>query len=349
MNYMTRTLGLAMVLLLGFSAATAAGADTIATLSPPSPVPLPVANVTIPSIHSVKLQGGGTMSVLDQVKALEGLGGMPVMFVLTQGDATKDPQPWSLITSVHVRMFSVDAKANPDVADYLAGTHTLTQTAYALDNPPKEAGKKPVVVLWENERDGVLTQPVLEAIYKKLSIDLDPLTAPTLNELTWNNLILNSANHVSGASTRVIILAFRSNGTDPDVVTTTRLRILAGVEFIKSNKAPVVELNEDAHPEIAGKLFGPNPSTSAALIVFNLTDRRIEEVYDPNKLASLTETDFQTFAEKNGVPSFLNARTDVAETFIQIAASMHKQQQAANTVLPAGSLQDASLTLVKNP
>jgi hypothetical protein len=340
MNYMTRTVRLAVAILLGFSAAAHAQ-----PLNQPSPIPLPVANVTVPLLHAVQ-ENGGVTSVLDQVKKLEQPGSMPVLFVLTQGDTSKDPQPWSLITSIHVRMFTINAQANPEASDYLLGTHTLTQTAYAIDKPPTVAGQKSDVFVWENERDGVLTQAKLEFFYKQLKIDVDPLTSPSLNEASWNALLINAANNVPNAPTRVVILAFRSNGSDPDVVTTTRLRILAGVEFIKSIKAPITELDEDAHVAIASKLFGGAPPAGPALIVFNLTDRRIEETYDPSKLSSLTETDFQTFAEKNGVPSFLTNRTDVAEAFVRIADTLRKQQ-AANSITPSGGLIDAGPSLVK--
>jgi hypothetical protein len=84
------------------------------------------------------------------------------MFVITPQDASSNLQLWSLIASVHVRMFGINAEANPEVSDCLAGTHALTQTAYALDNPPKTTGQRPIVVLWENERDGVLTPPALD-------------------------------------------------------------------------------------------------------------------------------------------------------------------------------------------
>jgi hypothetical protein len=294
------------------------------------------------------MESGGSMSVLDQVKALEGTGGMPVMFIVTPRDASNDQMPWSLINSVHVRMFSINSQTAPDAADYLTHSHTLTQIAYALDIPPKVAGQKPVVVLWENERDGVLTQPTLEAIYKKVGIEVDPLTAPPLNETSWNNFLIKAANHVPNTPSRLVILAFHSNGSDPDVVSTTKLRILAGVEFIKSTMAPVTELDEDAHSAIAAKLVPSTVSNGPLLIVFNLVDRRVEGVYDPSKLTSLTEGGFQTFALQNGVPSFLNTRTDVAEAFIRVADQLRKQQQASNTTLtPAGGLQDASLTLVK--
>lgn len=312
-----------MAMLLAFSAGVA-GAD-----SAPSPIPLPEASVTVPSITPIRMAEGGSMSVLDQVKALEATGGMPVMFVVTPRDASNDQMPWSLVDSVHVRMFSINSQTAPDAADYLTHSHTLKQNAYALDVPPKVAGQQPVVVLWENERDGVLTQPTLEAIYRKVGIEVDPLTAPPLNETSWNNFLIKAANHAPNTPARLVILAFHSNGSDPDVVSTTRLRILTGVEFIKSTQAPVTELDEDAHSSIAAKLVPSTSSGRPLLIVFNLADRKVEGIYDPGKLSDLTEGGFQTFALQNGVPSFLNTRTDVAEAFIRVADQLRKQQAAA--------------------
>jgi hypothetical protein len=55
---MDRRLGLVTGVLLACSGAS--GAD----YNPPSPVPLPIAKVTIPSITPVKIQTGGFLSVL---------------------------------------------------------------------------------------------------------------------------------------------------------------------------------------------------------------------------------------------------------------------------------------------
>ena len=339
-------LGLATLMALGLSTA-AAGADTNSTNNPPSPIPLPIAKVTIPQIVRAKLDGGGSMSVLDQVKALEATGNMPVMFVITPRDAYNDLAPWSLIAAVHMRMFSFNGQAAPDASDYLTHSHTLTQTAYAIDIPPKVAGQKPVVVLWENERDGVLTQATLEAIYKKIGIEVDPLTAPPLNEAAWNDFVLQAAQHVPDTPTRLIVVTFHSNGSDPDLVSTTRLRILAGVEFLKSPKAPVVELDVDGHTDIASKLIPPTTFNGALLIAYNLVDRKVEAIYEPSKVSSIGEDGFQAFALRNGAPAFLNSRTDVAEAFVLISDKVRKQQQASNNAQPPGAHRDASTTPVK--
>jgi hypothetical protein len=294
-------------------------AETIANYNPPSPIPLPVVKVTVPAITTAKTQAGTTLSVLDQVKLLETPGNMPVMFVITPRNAYNDLFPWSLITSVHIRMFSFDGTVNPDASGYLTHSQGL---------PPKVAGQKPVAVVWEDERDGVLTQPVLEAIYKKIGIEIDPLTAPPLNEVAWNDYVSRAAQHVPGTPTRLIVLAFHSNGSDPDVVTTTRDRILTGVEAIKSPKAPVAELNIDQHPDIASKLIPPTTFNGALLIVYNLVDRKVEAIHDPSKMPSIVEDGFQAFALQNGVPPFLNDRTDVAEAFVFIADKLRKEGQA---------------------
>jgi hypothetical protein len=256
---------------------------------------------------------------------------MPVMFVIAPRDASDDPAPCSLITAVHVRMFSLNGKEAPDASDCLTHSRTLTQNAYALDIPPKVAGQKPVVVLWENERDGVLTQATLEAIYKKVGIEIDPLTAPSMNEVAFEGFQQKASQNVANVPTR-IVLAFHSNGSDPDVVSTTRLRILTGVEFIKSPKTPVMELDEDAHPALTLKLIPPT-SLNALLIIYNLVDRKVEAIYDPSKVPGITEDEFQAFAQQNGVPAFLNTRTDVAEAFVLIADKLRKEQQAPKAAI----------------
>ena len=321
-------LGLAL-LVVGLATATAGG-DADSNINPLSPIPLPIAKVTIPSITPVKIQSGGFVSALDQVKALEVPGSMPVLFLVAQRDASDDLVPWSLITPGHMRMFSINSQAAPDASDYLTHSHTLTQTAYAIDIPPKVAGQKPVVVLWENERDGVLTQATLEAIYKKIGIEVDPLTAPPLNEVAWNSYLLKAAQHLPDTPARLVVVAFHSNGFDQDLVSTTRLRILAGVEFIKSPKAPVADRDEAAHHEIAAKLIPPTTVSGVMLIVYNLVERKVEAIYNPSKLSGIVEDGFQAFALQNGAPAFLNTRTDVAEAFV----SDRRRAAEAATGLP---------------
>ncbi len=185
-------------------------------------------------------------------------------------------------------MFSFNGKEAPDASEYLTHSRILTQTAYALDIPPKVAGQKPVAVVWENERDGVLTQATLEAVYKKVGIEIDPLTAPPLNGVAWNDYVFRAAQHIPGTPARLLVLAFHSNGSDPDVVTTTRARILTGVESMKSPKAPVAELDVDGHPDIGSKLIPPTSFNGVLLIAYNLVDRKVEEIYDPSKMPSIT-------------------------------------------------------------
>lgn len=320
--------GLAVLILLGFSAA-AAGADANPTNNPPSPIPLPQAKVTIPPIVRLKLQAGGDLTVLDQVKKFEGVGGMPVMFVVTLNDASNDLAPWSLITPAHVRMFNINGTANPEVSDHLTHARNLKQAAYALEIPPKAVGQQPLVVVWENERDGALNQPTLEAIYRRVGIAVDPLTSPSLDAATFANF--RQAATRPDAPTKLIFLAFHSGGIDPDVVSATRLRILMGVEFIKSPKTPVMELDEDRNPALAAQLVPSTASVSPILVVYNLISQKVEAIYDPTKLPELTEDAFQAFATKNGATPFINSRTDVAEAFIVIVDRLRqKNQQGAN-------------------
>jgi hypothetical protein len=306
------TAGFALTLL---ATTSAIAADTSAAGDRnhlPSPLSLPVVTVTIPSLIPVKV-GDEMVSVMEQVRLLTRPHSLPVMFVVTPKEGSDDLMPWSLLNTINIRWLSVNASKYPEVAEYLTRQRSMSQNAYALVLPASVEGQQPTIILWRNEVDGELTQEKLEQIYAAKNLWPIPLTAPPLNPAAWNDLLTNADKKVPGAPTHLVILAWHE--TEPDVLSLMRERILAGVEFVKSPGAPVVELDEDAQPEITSKLLNKTAPATPMLIVFNLVERRVIAIYDPSKVSALTEPEFQAFALANGMPPFLNTRTDVSEAF----------------------------------
>ena len=161
---------------------------------------------------------------------------------------------------------------------------------------------------WENERNGVLTQQTLEAIYQKAGIAIDPLTAPSLDEAGYNNFRDALAQHANlgdnPAPAKIVFLAFRSNGADRDVITLTKLRILIGIEFIKSSKIPMLELDEDRYPALFSHLTLSPLTTGPKLMVYDLSANKVEATLAGTDLSNLTEDKYQQWALNNGTPSF---------------------------------------------
>ena len=261
--------------------------------------------MTVPILSHVVENGVVTATELQQVQALESPGLMPVLFIL--GDPQKSaPSEWSLITTVHVRVFRLDNRI-ADVSDYLTGGHGYKDLVYALVLPPKQAGQARRVFVWKNETDGVLDQKTLEAIYTKVGIELDPLTAPPLDQSSLDGFHSNAVQHgldpVKPAPTRLVFFAYRSRGADPDLSTQTRVRILAGVEFFKSMLTPVVEVDEDRNPAVYAQLTSAPLSTTPVLGVYDLVNQKVVATYDPAQLVNLVESTFQSWMLKNGTPA----------------------------------------------
>jgi hypothetical protein len=326
---MKRKPGLALAVLLTL---------TPAVLEAASPVPLPQAAVTVPILSHVVENGVVVASELQQVQGLESTGLLPVLFILSD-PAKSVSAEWSLISAVHVRMFRLDNRV-ADVSDYLTGGHDYKEIVYALDIPPKQAGQSRQVFVWKNETDGVLDQKTLEAIYAKLGIAVDPLTAPPLDQASLdgfrNNAVLHGADAVKPAATTMVFLAFRSKGADPDIATQTKVRILAGVEFFKSMLTPVVEVDEDRNPAVYVELKPGALSITPVLGVYDLVTKKVVATYDPAQLAGLTETSFQSWMLNNGTPAAFpngkatieNDRTDIAEAFINLVDKHRGQSNA---------------------
>ncbi len=345
---LARTLSVALVALLMSASVFAAAADTVST-NPPPPVPLPQAHVTIPPMEQVTLQNGTVLSALSQVKSLELLNGLPILYVIASKNQLSDYTIWSLITPAQVRVFSVDASKYPEVADYLASSHTMTQPAYVLDIPPTQAGVLPVHIGWINERNGVLNQATLEAIYRKAGISIDPLTAPVLDApayVEFHQKAIAQDPKLPAAKT-MVFLAYRSKVVDQDVAALTRLRILMGVEFVKSVRIPVLEMDEDTYPALWNHLTSEAPTTGPELVVYDLVNEKVLATYAAADLETWNEDTYQKWALANGTPAFVNTKTDVAEVTAEILMHLRDKgvgQRADNG--QTGSLRDASLTLV---